>query len=68
MSTRNDTVLTNFFLSHDEREVLRSIAEQDGIYGMSSVVRRLIREEGRRRGLLPAVAVETQPQPAALKS
>jgi hypothetical protein len=48
--------------------VLRSIAEQDGIYGMSSVVRRLIREEGRRRGLLPAVAVETQATAGDLSS
>lgn len=53
MTNRSKTILTNFFLTKEDREVLTGICEQDGLHGMSNAVRRLIREEGRRRGLLP---------------
>ena len=63
---RPKLILTNFFLTAEDRSILAVVAEQDGDNGMSSAARRLIREEGRRRGLLPTPApVTSDAQPAA---
>lgn len=47
-----------------DKELLRRIAELDGHAGESAALRRLIREEGRRRGLLldPTTASEAAPR------
>jgi hypothetical protein len=58
MAVRKDAVLTNFILTQEDREVLNTIAEQDGTNGMSGVIRRLIRDEGRRRGILPPIVAD----------
>jgi len=43
--------------TEQDKDLLRRIAELDGSPGASATVRRLIRDEARRRGLLPAPEV-----------
>ncbi len=50
-----------------DKELLRQIAAQDGDPGQSATVRRLIRDEARRRGLIPP-AGSTPPHTATPQS
>lgn len=64
MSKNESNILTNFFLTADDRRVLKEIGNHDGSNNMSAVVRRLIRQEGRRLGLLSAPGAPVQlPEP-----
>ncbi len=66
MAARPNQILTQVYLNEQEREILNGICEQEGVQGMSNALRLLIRESGRRRGLLPTPAPMTpDAQPAA---
>jgi hypothetical protein len=58
----SDRVLVS--CSIQDKEILRTLASLDGDVGMSGVVRRLLRAEARKRGLLPPEAGESQENPS----
>lgn len=53
--SRNYTERIEFVAKRDDRAILQVLAEADGI-SISGAIRRLVRQEARRRGLAEAAA------------
>lgn len=53
-----------FVATKEDKQILSTIAKQDGQASMSAVIRRLIQSEAKQRGIIPA----SQPDPITSQS
>ncbi len=57
MNSQDELVLHSFKLTVQDKELLKAITEAYAGASMSSIMRRLIRQEAHRLGLVPASAI-----------